>query len=626
MAFRNGTRYVPRLVRSPKRGRLPYKQKTPLSLDGSFLITGGFGALGLLVARAIAQWGGKNIVLVGRREPKPEVKERLKALETAGVRVTIFQCDVSDAQQVAELLGQIDRTLPPLRGIVHAAGVVEFCGLWPQDWTRFARVLAPKVQGTWNLHSLTKDRPLDFFVCFSSLASMLGSHGLASYGAANEFMDALMHYRREQGLPGLSINWGPWAEAGMASKLGSDHQQRLSAWGLSEIVPHRALALLEQLLQLDLPQVGVMPVDWSKWLQQFPAVPPFYQQVAPSTYPAEVGNFGRELEATPVSDFSGTVRRSLLLSHVKKLVAKTLGLKDADQIMQDAQFADLGLDYLMAMELRNDLQSSLGFSRSSTFLFKYPTLAELVDYLERDVLGLVREVPRSSSNDPDRSTVVPIQPLGSGPNLFFLPGILGSVFDLYPLAKYLGRKRPFFGLRSLGTDADELPFQTMADIAAHDIKSIQAVQPHGPYFLGGHSFGGKVAFEMAQQLRSQGEEVSFLAMMDIQVGIPEPEKDAISWDMTQCLANLASIYNGILGKDLGVQSETLQLLDADEQLDYFRMVLKMAGQPLPSQAIARERADLQRLIEVYKANTQASVRYLIQDSHPMEMILLRASY
>ena len=636
VAFRNGTPYVPRLV--PR----PYQEKKRLSLDGTYLITGGFGALGLLVARAIAQWGGKHLVLVGRREPKPEVKERLKALETAGVRVTIFRCDVSDARQVAELLAQIDRTLPPLGGIVHAAGVVEFGGLWQQDWTRFARVLAPKVQGTWNLHSLTQDRPLDFFVCFSSLASMLGSHGLASYGAANEFMDALMHYRREQGLPGLSINWGPWAEAGMALHLErSDHQQRLSAWGLSEILPHRGLAVLEQLLQLDTPQVGVMPVDWSKWLQQFPRVPPFYHRL-PTADPQEaIGprtvrkiELGEEIDlvsqlrATPVKE-----RRDRLESHLQKLVAKTLGLKDAEQIGPDAQLMDLGLDSLMAMELRNDLQSSLGCSVGSTFLFKYPTLAELVDYFYQEVLDLANAdldsvasaiaisppLPCTSNGSEDSShTVVPIIPEGSAPPLFFVPGILGSVFDLYPLAKYLGRKRPFFGLRSLGTDADEQPFQTMADIAAHHIKSIQAVQPHGPYFLGGHSFGGKVAFEMAQQLRSQGEEVSFLATMDIQVGIPEPEKDAISWDMTQCLAHLACIYNGLLGKDLGVQSETLQLLDPEEQLDYFRMVLKMAGQP-------RERADLQRLIEVYKANTQASVRYLIQDSHPMEMILLRAT-
>lgn len=441
-----------------------------------------------------------------------------------------------------------------------------------------------------------------------------------------------MHYRREQGLPGLSINWGPWAEAGMASLLGSDHQQRLSAWGLSEIVPDRGLAVLEQLLQLDTPQVGVMPVDWSKWLQQFPvarasspAVPPFYDRL-PISDPQEAIDLSpeidlaSELRATPVKE-----RRDRLSSHLQKLVAKSLGLKDASQIGLDAQLMDLGLDSLMAMELRNDLQSSLGCSIGSTFLFKYPTLAELGDYLYQEVLDLANSEQQAERRQV--GTVVPIGPVGSKTPLFFVSGILGSVFDLYPLAKYLGGDRPFYGLRSLGTDAGEQPLTSMEEIAAHHIKSIQEVQPQGPYFLGGHSFGGKVAFEMAQQLGEQGEEVSLLAIMDIQVAIPEPEKYVVSWDRAQSVANLASVYGSVLGKELGVQSEALQLLDADEQLDYLHLVLKMASQQLRSQAGARERGDFQRIVEVYKANTQASVQYQVQENPqqlPMEMILFRA--
>ncbi|MGB5636663.1 MAG: SDR family NAD(P)-dependent oxidoreductase [Waterburya sp.] len=602
------------------------------------LITGGLSGLGLQVAHTIAERGAKHLVLLGRSAPKPEVKAQLNKLETAGVKVTIAQADVSDENQLAQVLEQLDHTSLPLRGIVHAAGIVDFCGLWQQDWTRFSQLLAAKVYGTWNLHILTKDQPLDFFVCFSSLASLLGSHGLASYGAANEFMDVLVHHRRSQGLPGLSINWGPWAETGMRTKLSADHQQRLSTWGLGIIPLNRGLATLEHLIQTEATQVGVLPMDWSKWLQQFSPVPPFYEHVISSTgHPDdEIANHARgshergsivqQLQAIPVSQ-----RRAQLASHICTFVSKALGLKEADSLSLETRFVDLGMDSLMAMELRSHLQTKLGCLIGSTVLLKYPTLGALVDYLYQDVLDLENPkmvAPSARSlllfakdnegrNNCNRSTTVPIQPHGSQAPFFFVSGILGSVFDFYPLAKHLAPERPFYGLRSLGTDENEFPLSQMEDIAAHHITSVQEIQPHGPYFIGGHSFGGKVAFEMAQQLLAHGEEVSFLAVMDIQVEVPTPEKDVNSWDLSKCLANLARVYGSVLGKTLDVQSQSLQQLDLDEQVDYLRLVLKTVGQQFTL-------ADLRRTIDVYRANTQASVQYQVQETYPISLGLFRA--
>ncbi|MGB6169812.1 MAG: SDR family NAD(P)-dependent oxidoreductase [Geitlerinemataceae cyanobacterium] len=608
VAFRGKKRYVSRLVSRS------YQQKAPLALDdnSTYIITGGLGGLGLSVARTLAERGAKYLVLVGRSEPQPEVKDRLKEIEAAGVQVTIALADVAETEELALVLAKIDRTLPPLRGIVHAAGVVDFCGLWQQDWTRFAGVLAAKVQGTWNLHALTKDRPLDFFVGFSSLASLLGSHGLASYGAANGFVDAIVHHRRALGLPGLSINWGAWADVGMGARLGKEHQQRLSAWGLNTIDPQRGLAVLEQLLQQDIPQVGVLPMDWSKWLGQFSSIPPFYQQVAPSkVHGQKTIDLGQQFKTIPANQ-----RRSRLVSHVRTLVATTLGLKEVEQIGLDTQFVDLGLDSLMAMELRSHLQSSLGCSLGSTVLFKYPTLAELVDYLDREVLGLENSNNRNG-NDRYRSTVVPIQPQGSQPPLFFVTGILGGVFDLYPLAKSLGGDRPFYGLRSLGMDENEQPLTRMEDIAAHHIKSIQQIQPIGPYFLGGHSFGGKVAFEMAQQLRSIGHEVSLLAIMDIQVAIPQSEKDVAAWDDARAISHLASIYGSALGKKIEIEVEALRSLEPQEQLQHLRLMLKMAGQH-------SSETELQQLLQVYRANTRANTEYIAREIYPTPITFFRA--
>lgn len=629
VALHNSNRYVARLVPQQQEKYLPLI----LDQNSTVLITGGLSGLGLQVAHTIVERGGKHLILLGRSAPKSEVREQLDKLKAEGIQITIAQSDVSDINQLAQVIEKIDHTLPPLRGIVHAAGVVDFCSLWQQDWERFSSLLTAKVYGTWNLHCLTKDRPLDFFVCFSSLASLLGSHGLASYGAANEFMDVLVHYRRSQGLPGLSINWGPWADTGMQTKLSTDHQQRLLDWGLGVIPLNQGLATLEQLIQTETIQAGVLPIDWSKWLQQFSPIPSVYQHVMPNlgdrhnqVVSNKPLNIMQKLRAIPEPQ-----RRAELAANICTIVAETLGIKDTHQISLETRFVDLGLDSLMAMELRSYLQSKLDCVIGSTVLLKCATLAALVDYLYQDVLDLANTETVSRSNsarlllskengsrkDQFHSTVVPIQPQGSQAPFFFVSGILGTVFDFYPLAKHLDCDRPFYGLRTLGTDENERTLTQLEEIAAHHIQSIQKIQPQGPYWIGGHSFGGKVAFEMAQQLRTQGEEIALLAIMDIQVRVPSPEQKVNSWDLSHCLTNLARIYGSALGKELDITPQSLQQLDVDEQIDYLRLVLKMVGQQFTSD-------DLRRTVDVYKANTQASAQYQVKETHPIPLVLFRA--
>ncbi|NEP48579.1 MAG: KR domain-containing protein, partial [Moorea sp. SIO3C2] len=486
-----------------------------------------------------------------------------------------------------------------------------------------AQVLVAKVQGTWNLHALTQNQPLDFFVCFSSIASLLGSHGLGSYGAANAFIDAIAAHRQALGLPALTVNWGPWGEIGMGAKLTTDHQGQIAAWGLANVAPKQGLFALEQLLQQDLAQVGVMSVDWQKWLQQFHSLPPFYEDVAPNTTVNTTVretnlDFKTELEAVPANQ-----RRDLLVERVRTQVAKTLGLSFPDQIELGQRLIDLGLDSLMAVQLRNHLQSSVGCSLRSTLLFDYPTIEAMVDYLSQELLADLGSPSKKTQNNSTGtesflSTLVPIQPDGSKPPLFLVSGILGNVFDVQQLARHLGSEQPLYGLRTLGLEEDLQPYTCMADIAAHHIKAVQTVQPNGPYLLGGHSFGGKVAFEMAQQLRNQGQEVSMLAIMDIQVEVPVPEKDAAQWDNTKCITNLASIYESILGQNLKISPTILQSLDGDEQLSYLLEQLQKSGQML-------SQTELKRILAVYKANTQASVSYLPQKIDSTPINFFRAS-
>jgi len=223
---------------------------SPIRSDGTYLITGGLGDLGLLVAKFLVDKGAKNLVLVGRNQPTENIKEQLKT-QLFDVNVIVAQADVANTCQLAQVLADIE-TLPPLRGVIHAAGFLDDGILQQQTWERFEKVLAPKVQGAWNLHVLTRNYPLDFFVMFSSVASLLGSAGQANYAAANGFLDALAHTRAQNGQTALSINWGAWRGLGLAAKR--DLEQQLQSKGMGTINPQQGLEVLEQLLSY--PAIG----------------------------------------------------------------------------------------------------------------------------------------------------------------------------------------------------------------------------------------------------------------------------------------------------------------------------------------------------------------------------------
>jgi myxalamid-type polyketide synthase MxaB len=297
-------------------------------------------------------------------------------LRAAGATVVVAQADVADPAAVAHVLDTMARTLPPLRGIVHAAGVLDDGVLLQQTWSRFARVLAPKIEGTWNLHLQTRDRPLDFFVCFSSIASLVGNPGQSNYAAANAFMDALAHQRRAHGLVALSINWGPWDDIGMAAAPAGPRQRRLADQGFRPIPPKAGVETFSQLLRAGRPQVGVMPIDWPDYLRRGAPGAAFFARVATpeAQAPASTTDFRKQLEAA--SD-----PRPLLAAHVRTVVGTVLGRQDMAQMDERARLFDLGLESLMAVELRGRFEQSVGCPLRPTLLFDYPTIEALVQHL-----------------------------------------------------------------------------------------------------------------------------------------------------------------------------------------------------------------------------------------------------
>ena len=238
------------------------RQQRAIRPDGTYLITGGTGALGLQVARLLAQRGARNLVLASRHAGSQTAAAAIADLEREGVRAIPFATDLSSASGVDRLLAMIADDLPPLRGVVHAAGAIADGVLLQQDRAQFERVLGPKASGAWQVHEGTKHLALDFFVEFSSIASVFGAQGQANYAAANAVLDAIAHHRRGAGLPGTSINWGGWAGAGMTSTLEAREVRRREKSGVALMEPELALAALDRLPLADSAQVVVMPIDW----------------------------------------------------------------------------------------------------------------------------------------------------------------------------------------------------------------------------------------------------------------------------------------------------------------------------------------------------------------------------
>ncbi|MEN9568107.1 MAG: hypothetical protein RLZZ69_3303, partial [Cyanobacteriota bacterium] len=346
---------------------------THKTFTGTYLITGGMGAIGLEVAQWLITKGVTNLVLLGRSDIKPELKDNLEKIQE-NAQVNLIKADIANTNQLAQVLTQIELELPPLRGVVHCAGVICDRTIAQQDWHSFQQVLAPKVQGAWNLHHLTQKYDLENFILFSSASSLIGSAGQANYCAANAFLDTLAHGRRSLGLPAISINWSAWSNTGLASN--PQITTSLKQQGIGSIRPTEGIEILEQLLLAALVQVGVIPINWNIWEQNH-VVTPYYEDLVSVQLTSTKSSSDRQylLMANPEQ------RESLLRGQISQQVANILGIKDLSKLDLALGFSELGIDSLGSVELRNKLQSSYNLKLSQTVIFDYPNIRELTNYL-----------------------------------------------------------------------------------------------------------------------------------------------------------------------------------------------------------------------------------------------------
>jgi acyl transferase domain-containing protein/acyl carrier protein len=415
ICFRDGQRYVARLdrVSEPDTGGKPLS----IDLEGTYLITGGLGFIGLSLARWLVDRQAKNIVLVSRTGlPEPELWnsvdsesqvgkriQAMQALQNTGANISVACLDVADPAQMSGLFNQINNSEHPLKGVIHAAGVFDYRSIVETDPVMLDKVLRSKVTGTWLLNELTKDLPLDFFILFSSSTAILGSQGLSIYAAANTFQDRIAHFRTYAGIPGLSVNWGWWV-GDRLDETEKEITDLASNSGSRQMQAGLAIEALEYLIQTGVAQKVVADFDWN-------IIKPLYEskRARPLLANMKVEKQSISLDEVDLqkSDFlkklaksAKNKRKEILRSHIGEHVKAILGIDPAEPIDVQQGFFKLGLDSLMSMQLHNRLEASFNISWPTTVALEYPSIATLADYINDEVLPLLLEenLPPASIN------------------------------------------------------------------------------------------------------------------------------------------------------------------------------------------------------------------------------------
>jgi NADPH:quinone reductase-like Zn-dependent oxidoreductase/SAM-dependent methyltransferase len=355
--------------------------------DRTYWVTGGLSGLGLAAARWLVDSGARHLLLMGRRAPDEAARTSLQQLEEQGARVIVAQGDVSSESDVVTAHASArDAGSPPFAGIVHAAGALDNASIQGQNLERYAKVFAGKIDGAWLLDRVTASDPLDFFVLFSSVASLLGAAGQSNHSAANAYLDALVYARRANGKPAISIQWGAWSQIGAAA--GEQVASVLREKGLERISPTRGLQAFEHVLRTALPVIGVVAADWARFVQQVPRnARSYFSLLAASSSPAAIRENAKASGVVPEQGLAerlaavpASKRRAVLQAEVRSSAVKVLSLAPAHPVDLRAPLATLGLDSLMAVELRNLLGRAISRSLPATLLFDYPSIAALTDH------------------------------------------------------------------------------------------------------------------------------------------------------------------------------------------------------------------------------------------------------
>jgi acyl transferase domain-containing protein/NAD(P)-dependent dehydrogenase (short-subunit alcohol dehydrogenase family)/threonine dehydrogenase-like Zn-dependent dehydrogenase/acyl carrier protein len=367
----------------------------PPSFGGTWLVVGGLSGLGLAVAKWAASRGVRHLVLASRRGVEaPEAVDGVAELERMGVNVRAVAADVTSLDDVRTLVATEALGLPALRGVVHSAAVLDDATIAALRPDQVERVMGAKVRGALHLHRCTQDQALDVFLMFSSISSMLGNAGQAAYAAANAFLDSLAQERRAGGLPALTINWGVIGDTGMVARA-PELRQQLDRIGMRGLGTDQVTATLDRLLRLDPVQVGVMDVDWRRWVASHPQAarqPVLTELAAAASFGASEGQTDL---ASSLGAMSEEERVAYLVAGVHKIVAETMRIA-LERIDPAEPIRNLGLDSLMAVELATALERRLGIPIPSMELMSGPSVRQLAEKIAARCAAAPAVTPQES--------------------------------------------------------------------------------------------------------------------------------------------------------------------------------------------------------------------------------------
>jgi len=617
IAYRNNHRWVQSY--EPVRIDEPAEAATRLRNGGVYLITGELNGLTLDLIKYVARTVRARLVLV-MRSAFPERAEwpqwlathdehddtsrkvaRLLLLEEKGAKIIVASADVGDEEQMRDVVNRAQRLFGGINGVFHTAEFVSEESVSSVQRTRPGECewhFRPKARGALVLDRLLRDKELDFCLLFSSLTSVLGGPGLIAHAAANEFLDAFAHkHNQANGAPWISVNLGSHH---LAERLTADDQ---ASGNNSSLTGEEAIEVVRRVLSAGgATQIAVSSVNLQGLIERA------RQQTSDGkAEPARTATAATQY-ARPSLSSAYVGPRNELERCIVEIWEELLGIQEVG-IHDD--FFELGGHSLVGIQLTFRLRDKLQLEElHMNSLFEKPTVAGLAEQIE--------EIRRTGLVMPP--ILVPIQPEGSNPPFFCMHPIGGDVYGLVDLARMMGKDQPFYGIQAMGLAnyGEYEDYESLEQMAADYLAAIRYISPTGPYFLGGLSFGGIVAFEMAQQLRKGGEEVVLLALLDS----PAP----------QTIAKVAHLADAIIllgltrerarqkGVDLNVTANDFEGLNADEQLMFLLKQLKASGLAPPD----LEDRWIRNFMKGYRARINTTVNYIPQ-LYPGRITLFRAT-
>ncbi len=493
------------------------RQQPDLRPEATYVVTGGLSGFGLAAANWMADRGARHLVLVGRRgAATEEARAAVAALTARGISVVAEAADVTRREDVERTFDRIAREMPPVRGILHAAMVIDDALISQLDPDRIARVMAPKVVGAWHLHERSLELDLDFFVMFSSMAALLGSPGQGNYVAANSFLIALAAHRHRLGKPALAVDWGRIGDTGYVAR-NAEVGHRLDRMGLLGMPVARATEMLGHLIVSDANHVGLVRVDWQAWTGTGDgSVPNRLSELSEGA--AGASDRGRQGLGEILLSAPEGERLDLLVSMLRDQVANVLRASASD-LDVERPLTDLGLDSLMAIDLINRIETEFEVALPRERVAVGATISTLAATLLELVTGEAAP-QRQAQPHAEPGVAVPTQCLvplrsgGSRPPLFLLHSSGGAVTNYARLVAALPASLPIVGVQSRALVTDQEEFETAGAMAEAYAELIGRHQPEGSLHMAGFSMGGYLALGAAEALERSGRDVALVGLID----------------------------------------------------------------------------------------------------------------